>query len=123
MPDLTNGQQTSLLPRNPEPPVTEEFLRVAREWCEAHRDKVQRCVVARFEGYPALFILPTQAGYDFELSKVLAQWEMELARSGFPSLVIQMVGGEPASPSGYYNEQRALPVFDKDSGCPNDANC
>ena len=112
MPDTTNGVGTSTpRPGGLAKEVSADFVKVVREWCEARADRVGRCVIAPFEGRTTIWVISTQSGFDFALAKELSEWGLHLHRSGLPSMVHQLPGGEPNLYPHYISDQTAIHVF------------
>ena len=99
------------LPGTPAADVPVEFVKIVREWCEAHADKITRCVIAQFEGRPTIWVIATREVFDVALAKELSDWGMQLHRAGLPSMVHQLPGGDPDLYPHYFRDRSAIHVF------------
>jgi hypothetical protein len=87
-----------------------EFVAPVRAWCHAHADKVRGCYFSVYESAPAVFVIGSVEGYDYSLSRPLADLEMELHRKGLSCSVLQLPPGNPALLMAFIDEAVAIQV-------------
>ena len=120
----TNGTPAMILvPDQPPAGVSVEFVNYLREWCEAHPDRIRRCVIARFEGQPTVFVIPMKLGYDPALMDLAVSVDMDLHRKGWSSLVFPLLGKSTDDYPEFFQEDKAITVYQGNQGSLQHAEC
>ena len=112
MQDLLNETRTLIpLPRCPAPDVSIEYLIHLRKLCEAHADKVERCMVSRHEGHPVAFAMPKGGAMSMAFVDLICDWGTDLHAAGHPMLVLSDPGHQTGTSFRFDNEEVGILVY------------
>jgi hypothetical protein len=95
-----------------------EFLGKLHEWCKDHSGSVRACYVP----FPScgctikVFIVARSETFDFELSDLIADLEMEYDSAGWPCDILQIATGLPEELQVFFDPEQSIQVCDDGNG-------
>jgi hypothetical protein len=90
---------------------TGDFLKRLSVWCEAHRDRIYACYVPFPSQSTRVFVISASPSFDFGLSDLISDLEMDLAKSNWVADVLQLPSSSPEMLRSFFDPSRSFQVY------------
>jgi len=89
-----------------------QFLKVLLEWCKRHQEQVQACYVPIPVSGSCIkvFVVSNSSKFDFALSDLIADLELDFCKNGWPCDILQIGSGEPDELRAFFAPEQSIQV-------------
>jgi hypothetical protein len=88
-----------------------DFLRRLQAWCEQHRERVSACYVPYPTQEIRVFVISASKSFDFGLSDLISDLEMELASANWKADILQLPSSSPEMLQSFFDPSRSFLVY------------